>query len=68
MRILLLFLGFLSAILIVSQLGMGLMILNGEASWAKSHQHTGFLTVAVTLVYIALSMIAIASNSKREGI
>ena len=67
MRLLLLFLGFLSAILIVAQLGMGLMILNGNTSMVKSHQHSGFLTVAVTLIYITWSLFAVASSPKRNG-
>ncbi len=68
MRILLLFLGFLSAILIIGQLVMGLMILNGNTSMVKGHQHSGFLTVAVTLFYIAWSLIAVASSPRRDGV
>lgn len=60
MRSLLLSLGFLAAILIVGQLVMGLMILQGATKMAAAHQHSGYLTVAVSLVYIVLSMISIA--------
>jgi len=68
MRILLLFLGFLSAILIVGQLVMGLLILGGQTTMVKAHQHSGFLTVAVTLTYIMLSMFAIASSARRSNV
>jgi hypothetical protein len=65
MRVLLLVLGALAALLIVGQLVMGQLILSGRASLIKAHQHSGYLTVAVALVYIGLSMAAIASATKR---
>jgi hypothetical protein len=57
----LLFLGFLAALLCISQLVMGLLIVKGGGSFnlarlIKSHQHTGYLTVATALLYIALSL------------
>ena len=66
----LLILGLLAAILIVSQLVMGLLIVRGGGSLdlarlIKSHQHTGYLTVTVVLVYIVLSLSAIASTPGR---
>ena len=66
MRILLLCLGFFSAILIVGQLVMGLLILNGNAAMVTGHKHSGYATVAVSLVYIILSMLAIAANEKTD--
>jgi hypothetical protein len=69
MRSLLLFLGFLAAILIVGQLVMGLMLLNDATrKMAKAHQHSGYLTVAVSLIYITMSMISIASSPRRDDI
>jgi hypothetical protein len=65
MKPLLLILGFLAAVLIVSQLVMGLLILQGQASMRTAHQHSGYLTVAVTLVYIAWSLATIMSTPKR---
>jgi hypothetical protein len=65
MKILLLVLGALAALLIVGQLVMGQLILSGRASLIKAHQHSGYLTVVVALVYIGLSMAAIASTPKR---
>jgi hypothetical protein len=63
-----LILGFLSAALIVAQLVMGQLILSShDPLWIKRHQHTGYLTVVVSLVYVVISMIAIASAPKREN-
>ena len=69
MKALLMILGVLSAGLVVAQLYMGQMILRSghNPQWTTPHQHSGYLTVAVTLVYIALSLIAIARTPRREG-
>ena len=48
MKPFLMIVGFLAAILIVSQLVMGLLILQGQASMRTAHQHSGYLTVVVT--------------------
>ena len=66
MKPFLMFLGILSALLIVSQLVMGQLILSGQAAWIKRHQHSGYLTVVVCLVYIGFSLAAIASMPRRE--
>ena len=68
MRVFLLILGTLSALLIVSQLVMGQLILSGQAEWVKRHQHSGYLTVVVALIYIVLSLAVIASGPKREKV
>ncbi len=65
MKPFLVILGFLAAILIVAQLVMGLLILQGQVNLQKAHQHSGFLTVAVSLVYIAWSLAIIVSTPKR---
>jgi len=67
MKPFLIILGFLSAALIVSQLVMGLLILQGQATMRTAHQHSGYLTVAVSLVYIGWSLAAIASTPKRRA-
>ena len=67
MKPFLMIVGFLAAILIVSQLVMGLLILQGQASMRTAHQHSGYLTVAVTLIYIGWSLAVIASNPKRDA-
>jgi len=70
MRILLLCLGFFSAILIVGQLVLGLLILNvnGNTAMVTGHKHSGYLTVAVTLTYIIFSMLAISATTKPEDL
>jgi hypothetical protein len=65
MKAFLMIVGFLAAILIVSQLVMGLLILQGQNSMRTAHQHSGYLTVAVTLTYIGWSLAVIASSPKR---
>jgi hypothetical protein len=65
MKPLLMFLGFFSAVLIISQLVMGLLILQGQVAMRTAHQHSGYMTVAVTLIYIGWSLAAIASTPKR---
>jgi hypothetical protein len=64
MKLILLILGFLSALLITCQLVMGLLILQGQASMRTAHQHSGYLTVVVSMVYIAWSLATIASMPK----
>ena len=64
MKLILLILGFLAAVLITSQLVMGLLILQGQASMRTAHQHSGYLTVVVSMVYIAWSLATIASMPK----
>jgi hypothetical protein len=67
MKPLLMITGFLAAVLIIAQLVMGQLIVNGQASLRKAHQHSGYMTVAVTLIYITWSLAAIASSRKREA-
>lgn len=66
MKPLLIILGSLSALLLVIQVALGLMIRNGQASLAKSHFHSGMLMAVVTLVYIGLSLTAVLSKPRRE--
>jgi hypothetical protein len=66
MKAFLMIMGVLSAVLIVAQLVMGQLILSGQAAWIKRHQHSGYLTVVVVLVYIGFSLASIASMPKRE--
>ena len=54
-------LGSLSAILAVVQLVLGQLIIGGRADLIKAHQHSGYMTVAFALAYIAASLAAIAS-------
>ena len=59
-------LGGLSAILVVSQFVMGMLILRGGSEGIrKAHQHSGYLTAVVALVYIAWSLMVVASLAAR---
>jgi hypothetical protein len=67
----LLILGLVAALLIVSQLVMGLLIVRGGGSLdltklIKAHQHSGYLSVTVALIYIGLSLSAILSTPPRS--
>lgn len=67
MRPFLMILGFVAAALIIAQLTLGQLILaNHEAKMMKMHQHTGYLTVVVALVYILFSLMAIASMPRKQ--
>jgi hypothetical protein len=67
MKVFLLVLGFLAALLIVCQLVMGQLIVGGGVKWIKAHQHSGYMTVVVTLLYIGFSLATIASGPKRPN-
>lgn len=50
-------LAILSAVAIAAQLALALMILSGgSTAIRKAHQHTGYLTVAVTMFYLVLTV------------
>ncbi len=68
----LLILGLLASLLIISQLVMGLLIVKGGGSFdlnklVKAHQHSGYLTVTVVLVYILTSLLTIARIPSKKG-
>ena len=70
LKTVLLILGLLASVLIVSQLAMGVMIARGGAGFEitkliKTHQHSGYLTVTVVMIYIGLSLRAIVSTAPR---
>ncbi len=60
-KIALIVLGSLSAIGILGQLVLGQLILSGNVKLAKAHQHSGYTTVVVTLVYIMFSLMTLFS-------
>jgi ABC-type spermidine/putrescine transport system permease subunit I len=68
MKALLIVLGFLSALLIVIQMVMGVLMRNGQANTAlrTAHFHSGSLMVLVSLAYIALSLAMIASRTGKS--
>jgi hypothetical protein len=64
MKPLLIALGCLATLLIIAQLVMGQLIVSGNVRLVKAHQHSGYLTVVVSLIYIALSLPRIATSSR----
>lgn len=68
LKLFLIILGALSGILIIGQLVMGLLIVNGHANLIKAHQHSGYMTVACTIVYLGLSLMVVASIPARKDI
>lgn len=68
MKLIVVFMGILSAALIVLQLVIGLLIRSGEASVGlrTAHFHSGSLMVLVSLAYIGLSLLMLASR-RGEG-
>ena len=57
--------GFLTALLLVGQLVMGQLILGGRVDLIKAHQHSGYLTMAISLLYVAGSLRAILGMPTR---
>ena len=68
MRVFLLISGTSAAMLIVAQLVMGQLIVSKQTQWIKTHQHSGYLTVVVALVYIVVSLAVIASAPKKDRV
>jgi hypothetical protein len=64
MKPLLVIVGFLAAALIIAQLVMGLLILQGQNTMRTAHQHSGYLTVVVTLIYIGWSLATIVRTQR----
>ena len=65
-KTILLILGAVSALLLASQFILGMLILQGgSAAIRKSHQHSGYLTAAVAMIYIGASLTAILSTPNR---
>jgi hypothetical protein len=61
-------LGILTALAIVSQLALAIMILAGGSTKIRAaHIHTGFLTVTLTRSYLALSLSYLLRPSERSG-
>jgi hypothetical protein len=61
-KVVLILLGALSAILIVAQLVLGLMIrASASPTNLMAHKHLGYSTVAVVLTYVFLSLSTIAA-------
>ena len=57
--------GSVAAALLLSQVVLGQLILDGRKDLIKVHQHTGYTTVAVCLIFIGASLIALARTPAR---
>ena len=65
-KILLLIVGALAALLVVSQFVMGMLIIQGGSPKIRTaHQHSGYATAVVALIYIVWSMMTLASLPSR---
>jgi ABC-type nitrate/sulfonate/bicarbonate transport system permease component len=69
----LMILGVIAALFLLAQLGLGLYIVNGKGNpnimkVITAHQHTGYSTVGVSLVYVVTSLLVIAGlpTSRRD--
>ena len=60
-------LGLLTAVFILAQIVLGQLILGGRADLIKTHQHTGYTTVVLTLAYLAASMRVLVNLPVRGG-
>jgi hypothetical protein len=68
-KLLLLLLGTAAAFLMVAQLALGQILLAGggdmRARLLKTHQHTGYTTVAVVLAYVVVSLWLVVNSPTR---
>ncbi len=67
MKFTLVILGLLTAVLVLMQLTMGLLIASGRVNLVKAHQHSGYLTVAMAILYVGLSLSVIVSLPRRPN-
>ncbi len=54
--------GGLAATMVVLQLVFGLLLKTGRVNFLTAHQHTGYTTVCLTLIYIVISLSVILSQ------
>jgi hypothetical protein len=62
----LLILGILTVVFILSQLVLGLLIVNGRKDLIRFHPHTGYTAVALTILYVGASLPVILSIPTRR--
>lgn len=65
-KVVLILLGALTAVMVVVQLVMGKLLAAGDARLAAAHKHLGYTAVVVALVYVFLSLSAIAASPVRQ--
>lgn len=62
----LLLLGLVATGFLISQVVLGQLILGGRTNLIKAHQHTGYTTVVVGILYLVFSLKVIASLPTRS--
>lgn len=62
-RVLLMVLGVVTGLFLIGQLILGQLILSGRVNLVKAHQHSGYTTVVLSLVYVILSMKALSRRN-----
>ena len=67
MKGLLVVLGLLTAVCILAQIVLGQLILGGRADLIKTHQHSGYTAVVLTLAYVAASMSVLINIPTKAG-
>lgn len=67
MKGLLVVLGLLTAVFILTQIVLGQLILGGRADLVKTHQHSGYTAVVLSLAYVAVSMRVLLNIPTRAG-
>jgi|GEM_PF-6654086 len=62
-RVILMLLGVVAGLFLIGQLILGQLILSGRVNLVKAHQHSGYTTVVLSLVYVVLSLRALSKKS-----
>lgn len=62
-RVMLMLLGVVAGLFLIGQLILGQLILSGRVNLVKAHQHSGYTTVVLSLVYVVLSLRALSRKS-----
>jgi hypothetical protein len=62
-RVILMVLGVVAGLFLIGQLILGQLILSGRVNLVKAHQHSGYTTVVLSLVYVVLSLRALSKRS-----
>lgn len=62
-RVILMLLGVVAGLFLIGQLILGQLILSGRVNLVKAHQHSGYTTVVLSLIYVVFSLRALSRKS-----
>lgn len=62
-RVMLMLLGVVAGLFLIGQLILGQLILSGRVNLVKAHQHSGYTTVVLSLVYVIFSLKALSRRN-----